>query len=168
MPELGCANFYLHEQAGQTQGGRGVITEKVVVRWQGEPMELGRRLHWEAQRGGLGRAREKLFLGDGIPRIWNLKKDRWAEARELLDFWQGGQHLWQLGRALNSMDESKATPWVADRLHRLRHGQEQAVLTEIAALKATRSQVGKTVKKEKNYFANQSERMEGDIEPENF
>src|SRR5437867_7169482 len=29
--------FYLHEQAGRTEGGRGVIADKTVVRWQGEP-----------------------------------------------------------------------------------------------------------------------------------
>jgi len=55
--------FYLHEQAGQTEGQRGMITEKTLVRCLGQPMELGQRLHWEAVRGGLGRARDKLVLG---------------------------------------------------------------------------------------------------------
>lgn len=78
--------FYLHEQAARTEGGRGLIAEKVVVRCLGQPMELGQRLHWEAVRGGLGRAKDKLVLGDGIAWIWKLKADRWPEARELLDF----------------------------------------------------------------------------------
>src|SRR5215831_617268 len=47
--------FYRIEQAGRTAGDRGVISEKVLVRWQGPPLELGRRLHWEALRAGLGR-----------------------------------------------------------------------------------------------------------------
>ena len=55
--ELKTGVYYLHEQSAQTQGGRGLLTDKVVVSWQGEPGELGRRLHWEALRGGLGRAR---------------------------------------------------------------------------------------------------------------
>src|SRR2546426_4461186 len=114
--------FYLHEQAGRTEGGRGVIVDKTVVRSQGDSMELGRRLHWEAVRAGLGRAREKLVLGDGVAWIWNLKANRWPDSRELLDFWHGGQHLWALGRACNAMDEAKAKPWVEKRLHRLRHG----------------------------------------------
>ncbi len=151
--------FYLHEQAGQTEGGRGVIADKTVVRWQGEPVELGRRLHWEALRGGLGRAKAKLVLGDGMPWIWNLAADRWPDARKLLDFWHGGQHLWELGRARHGADESKTKPWVEPRLHRLRHGQEQAVLKEIAALKAPRGQGGKAVRKQQNYFAGQAGRM---------
>ena len=151
--------FYLHEQAGRTQGGRGVVMDKVRVRTQGDPMDLGRRLHWEAMRGGLGRAKEKLVLGDGIAWIWNLKADRWPDARELLDFWHGGEHLWNLGRACNGRDQAKAKPWVEKRLHGLRHGQEQSVLKEISQLKGSRSQAGKEVTKEKKYFAGHAQRM---------
>jgi hypothetical protein len=151
--------FYLHEQAGRTEAGRGVIADKTVVRCQGDSVELGQRLHWEAVRGGLGRAKETLVLGDGVAWIWNLKAKRWPEAGELLDFWHGGQHLWGLGRACNAMDEAKTKPWVEKRLHRLRHGQEQKVLKEISTLKASRSQAGKLVQKEKNYFAGQAQRM---------
>ena len=100
--EIANGVFYLHEQAARTEAGRGVITDKVVVRSQGDPTDLGQRLHWEALRGGLARAKEKLGLGDGMAWIWNLKANRWPEARELLDFWQGGQHLWNWGRNCRS------------------------------------------------------------------
>ena len=151
--------FYLQEQAGRTEGGRGVIADKTVVRSQGDSTDLGRRLHWEALRGGLGRAQDKLLLGDGIPWIWNLKANRWPDARELLDFWHAGQHLWSLGRACNDLDEAKAKPWVEQRLHRLRHGRERRVLKEISTLKAPRGQAGEMVQKEKNYFAGHARRM---------
>jgi hypothetical protein len=151
--------FYLHEQAGRTEGGRAMIADKTVVRSQGDSLDLGQRLHWEAVRGGLARAKDKLVLGDGMAWIWKLKANRWADARELLDFWHGGQHLWSLGRAHNGMDEDETKPWVEKRLHRLRHGREQRVLKEISALKMARSQNGKIVEKEKNYFAGQAERM---------
>jgi len=54
--ELKTGIFYLHEQAGRTEGGRGIICDKRVVRWLGEPLEFGRRLNWEALRGGIARA----------------------------------------------------------------------------------------------------------------
>jgi hypothetical protein len=151
--------FYLHEQAGRTQGDRGVIADKIVVRSLGDSVDLGRRLHWEALRGGLGRAKEKLVLGDGTAWIWNLKANRWPEARELLDFWHGGQHLWSLGRAAHGMDEAKAKPWVEKQLHRMRHGGEQRVLNEIGALPVSRRQTGEIVRKEKNYFSGQAQRL---------
>src|SRR5262249_17109936 len=34
--------YYRQEHAGKTDGGRGVISDKVVVGWQGEPLEFGR------------------------------------------------------------------------------------------------------------------------------
>jgi len=108
--EVKVGVFYLQEQAGRTEGGRGVLTEKAVVCWQGEPTELGRRLHWEATRRGVGRAKWILVVGDGAPWIWNVAADRWADAQELLDFYHASEHLWELGRALYGEDQAKG--WV--------------------------------------------------------
>lgn len=155
--ELKTGVFYLQEQAGRTAGGRGVLAEKVVVCWQGEGAELGRRLHWEALRRGLPRAEWILVVADGAPWIWNVVADRWAEAEELLDFWHASEHLWELGRALYGEQEAKE--WVESRLHELRHGQEEQFLAKIARLKACGGKVGKTIKEQKNYFANQAKRM---------
>jgi hypothetical protein len=156
--ELKTGVFYLHEQAGQSAGGRGVIARKTMVRWQGEPVELGRRLGWEALRGGLARAKEVLALADGGVWIWNLVEDRWRGARKLLDFYHGSEHLWELGRAC-CRNEAHAKLWVEQRLHQLRHGQEQEVLQQIACLKPRRGQVGQTVRQQQNYFAGQAGRM---------
>ena len=155
--EVKVGVFYLHEQAGRTEGDRGIITEKVVVCWQGEPAELGQRLHWEALRRGLGRAQWLLVVGDGAPWIWNVAADRWANAQELLDFYHASEHLWELGRAL--LGEDQAKEWVERRLHELRHGQEEKFLAQLAQLKGLRGQRGEIVREQKNYFANQAERM---------
>ena len=155
--EVKVGLFYLQEQAAQTAGGRGVLSEKVVVCWQGAPGELGRRLHWEAQRRGLGRAKWILVVGDGAPWIWNVAADRWATAEEVLDFYHASEHLWELGRAL--FDEAAARAWAERRLHELRHGQEETFLARVAELKVPRGSKGSTVKEQKNYFARQAERL---------
>jgi hypothetical protein len=156
--DLKTGVFYLQEQASQTETGRGVLADKVVVSWQGESAEIGRRLHWEALRGGLARAEEVLVVGDGAPWIWNLAHDRWAGATELLDFYHASQHLWELGRALTGSD-LKAGSWVQPRRHGLRHGKQKSVLREIAALKVARTEAGQIVQREKNYFASHAGRM---------
>ena len=46
--ELKTGIFYLHEQAARTEAGRGVIVDKRLVRWQGEPLELGRWWYQDA------------------------------------------------------------------------------------------------------------------------
>ena len=155
--EIKTGVFYLHEQAARTPGGRGVLTDKVIVSWQGEPVELGRRLNWEALRRGLGRARHTLVLSDGSAWIWNLKEQRWKEALELLDFYHGSEHLWELGRGLRGDEQAKA--WVEPRLHQLRHGREEQVLQEIADLKELKGPVGEILSKQQGYFAGQAQRM---------
>jgi hypothetical protein len=156
--EIKTGVFYRHEQLAHTESGRGLLSEKVVVRWQGEPLEFGRRLGWEALRGGLGRAQATLALSDGGKWIWNMVADRWSHATQLLDFFHGSEHLWNLGRACWGA-EGAARTWVEARLHQLRHGQEAAVLKEIAGLKVPRGAAGEVVRKEKNYFAGQRSRM---------
>jgi hypothetical protein len=155
--EMKTGVFYLQEQASRSDGGRGLLSEKVIVSWQGEPGELGRRLHWEGQRRGLGRAQQTLVLGDGAPWIWKLKEDRWASAHGLLDFYHASQHLWELGRALKG--EAEAAGWVEPRRHQLRHGQEKEVLAQIGRLQRPCGEAGHVVAREQAYFAGHAGRM---------
>jgi hypothetical protein len=155
--EIKTGVFYLQEQAARMEGGRGVLSEKVVVCWQGEGAEVGRRLHWEALRRGLGRAEWILVVGDGAPWIWNVAADRWADAEEVLDFYHASEHLWELGRAL--YPEKRVQEWVETRLHELRHGEEEKFLAKIKRLEPRRGKAGKTIREQKNYFANQAQRI---------
>ena len=157
--EMKTGVYYRQDQASENPNGRGVLAEKVVVSWQGSAVELGQRLHHEALRRGLGRARQIEAVGDGAPWIWNLVDARWAHAVQVLDFYHASQHLWELGRALHPKKEKPAALWVEERLHRLRHGEEQGVLQEIATLTAGRGERGKIVRREQNYFASQAGRM---------
>ena len=156
--EIKTGVFYRHDQSTQSQGGRGLISDKVVVRWQGEPLELGRRLGWEALRGGLGRAKETLALADGGKWIWNLVKDRWPHARQLLDFYHANEHLGELARA-SFPDAATAQTWLCKRLHQLRHGQEKKVLRDIARLPVPPGEAGEIVRKQQAYFMSQGRRM---------
>jgi len=155
--ELKTGVFYLQEHASR-KNRRGLLSQKVVVSWQGQPLELGQRLHREACLKGLGLAREKLVVSDGAPWIWNLAQDRWRGAVELLDFYHASQHLWDLGEAVAGSREG-ARPWVEKKLHQLRHGRQAEALRQIAALKAKRGERAKVIRREKNYFAEHAGRM---------
>jgi hypothetical protein len=157
--ELKTGVAYRHEQAGTTASGRGLLLDKRVVSWQGEPLELGRRLHAEAMRHGLGRSRDVLVVADGAPWIWNVAADRWPGATELLDFYHASQHLWELGRALHPGDETRAAAWVEPRRHRLRHGKPSVLLRELAALRPPRGERGAVVRREQQYFAGHAARL---------
>lgn len=156
--EIKTGVFYLQEQLARSDKGRGTISDKVLVRWRGDPVEFGRRLAWEALRGGLGRAKETLALADGGKWIWHLVEDRWPHARQLLDFYHGSEHLNALAQAYCG-SEASAKIWRDKRVHQLRYGQEKAVLAEIQAMKVPRGERGEIVRKAQTYFAGQSQRM---------
>ena len=155
--ELKTGVFYLQEQAVH-KNGRGLLSDKVVVSWQGEPLELGQRLHQAACEHGLGRAQAKLLVSDGAPWIWNVAQDRWPGAVEVLDFYHGSQHVWDLGEAWNG-ERQAARPWVEKQLHQLRHGRHKAALKTIAGLNAGRGPAGERIRREQNYFAGHAARM---------
>lgn len=150
--------IYRHDQAGASASGRGVLADKAVVSWQGEPLEFGRRVHWEACGRGLGRARQVLVVADGASWIWNLVADRWSKATQVLDFYHASEHLWAMGKALYG--EAGAAAWVEPRLHRLRHGPAAAVVKELGSERAPRGERGEVVRREAKYFATQEKRME--------
>jgi hypothetical protein len=157
--EIKTGVFYLSEQASVSQSGRGLLSEKVIVSWQGPAVELGERLHHEALRRGLGRARALEAVGDGAEWIWHLVEARWPGAVQVLDFYHASQHLWELARGLHGADELKVAAWVQKRRHQLRHGQEKKVLRAIARLQPPRGERGKIVRREQQYFASQSGRL---------
>jgi len=85
-----------------------VLSEKVVVCWQGEGIELGTTTALGGTAAGVGAGAVDFGAGDGAAWIWNVAADRWADAQELLDFYHASEHLWELGRALYPRPRSKS------------------------------------------------------------
>lgn len=139
--ELKLAVFYRDEQSGQTAGGRGLLSDKRIVSWRGEAGELGRRLHWEAQADGLGRAVRVRSVNDGAPWIWHLVGDRWPQAEPVLDFYHGSQHLHTPGTALHG------------------EGTAAKLLRELGGRAPPAGEAGAVVRREQNYLAHHAARM---------
>ena len=157
--ELKLGVCYRHEQSAQTAGGRGLLSGKRIVSWRGEAMELGRRLHWQAQAEGLGRAVRMRCVNDGAAWIWDLVEDRWARAEQVLDFYHASQHLHALGAALHGSDDAAAAAWVKPRRSRLRHGNAAKLLEQLAAVERPAGTMGEVVRREQNYLAEHARRM---------
>lgn len=143
----------------QDQNAEGQLTEKVSVGWQGPAVELGERLHWEARRAGLSRARQTLAVGDGAPWIWHLVQARWKDAHQLLDFYHASEHLHTLAEALYPRATSQRQQWVDRQCHDLRHGKEQNVLQRIGRLRASQGGAGEALRREQGYFESHRQRM---------
>lgn len=143
----------------QDQNAAGQLSEKVSISWQGQAVTLGERLHWQAMRQGLGRARQTLAVCDGAPWPWHLIEQRWKQAHQLLDFYHASQHLHALAEALYAEDQPARARWVERQCHDLRHGQEKKVLKRISQLPRCPGAAGEIIRREKNYFQTHRQRM---------
>jgi hypothetical protein len=143
----------------QDQNAEGALLEKVSIGWQGEPVELGERLNWEACRHGLGRARQSLAVADGAPWIWHLIEQRWKDAHQVLDFYHASQHLHTLAEALHPTDQAVRQRWVDQQCHDLRHGEEKKLLKRIGRLPEGATPAAEVIRREKNYFQSHSQRL---------
>ena len=120
---------FLLEDRVATESGRRILIDKTVVVATSDTdvVDLGAMVQAEAMRMGLVRAREVLVMADGAIWIWNLVKDRFAQATKTLDFYHASEHLSALAHHLYC-DKEKATAWVTSLLHELRHTPEHRVI----------------------------------------
>ena len=143
----------------QDQNAAGRLIEKLTVSWQGEAVELGERLHWQALRQGLGRARQTLAVCDGAPWPWHLIEQRWKHAHQVLDFYHASQHVHALGEALYPADEGARKAWIDRQCHDLRHGKDKSVWQRLSQLRPARGPAAETIRREKGYFQSHQHRM---------
>lgn len=160
--EMKTAIVFRLDQRVQTGSQRPAILEKAYVAWRGEPHEFGRRLYAQALRCGLNQAQKVYIVSDGAAWIWNLARDRFPGASEVLDFYHASQHLWAVAQAIYP-DENRARRWVEPLLHQLRHGGAEKVLGRLDWLARQRSrfpgEVGEAITSERKYFARHRERL---------
>ena len=148
-------------QRTQTAGGRPMILSRGYAMTRTGMDGLKQQLWAEAMRRGLGQAKEVLVIADGAIWIWNLVKDRFAEARQRVDFYHVSQHLWAVAHARHPDDESAARAWVEPLLAKLKEDNSCAVITEVEQLRERLEGAARErVEKELNYLQANRDRMD--------
>lgn len=148
-------------QRTETAGGRPIILSRGYAMTRGGVDALKEQLWAEAMRHGLGRANEVLIVADGAVWIWNLAGDRFAGARQRVDFYHVSQHLWALAHSLHPDDEVAAQAWVQPMLDKLKQDSSCQVITELEQLRQRlESPVRQQVEKEINYLQTHRDRMD--------
>ncbi len=148
-------------QRTQTEGGRSTLLSRGYAMTRGGVDALKEQLWAEAMRRGLGRANEVLVVADGAVWIWNLAGDRFAGARQRVDFYHVSQHLWAVAHTLHPDDEAAAKAWVEPMLAKLKEDASCQVITELEQLQQRlEGSARQQVEKEVNYLQTHRERMD--------
>jgi hypothetical protein len=120
---------------------------------------FGERMHGEAVRRGLGRARKVGVIGDGAKWIWELAALHFSGAVEIVDLYHARQHLHQLcGMVKPRVGESGAGLELRWRTA-LDEGKVEKILTEAEARLPRSGARRKTAKTELGYFRTNAARM---------
>jgi len=110
------------------------LEQRRLVALLGDINAFSRRLWLEALRQGISSSPQVVWLSDGARGFWGLFDRRFAlYAYGVLDFYHASQNLWRGVKVWLDGRTRQARAWFDDARHRLRHGDENAVLEDIAA-----------------------------------
>lgn len=100
-------------------------------------------------------------LGDGAVWIWHLADDHFGDARiEVVDWFHGSEHLWDLAKALHGEGSAAATAWAEHARHRLwRHGPAP-LLAHLRETTAPTPESAEALRIERGSFTSNAARMD--------
>jgi len=109
------------------------LAQRRLVAVLGGSEALKARLGLEAVRQGILHAPRVVWLSDGARGLWHLFEERFAgHATGILDFYHAAHNLWKGAAAWLDGRTTPARRWFGWARHRLRHGQPDGVLADLA------------------------------------
>jgi hypothetical protein len=119
----------------RTRTGKVVarLYHRRLVAVLGDIEALRPRLWLAAIRQGIRSAPQVVWLSDGARGLWRLFEERLcAYATGILDFYHAAQNLWKAAAAWLDGRTTQARRWFGWARHRLRHGNPDGVLADLA------------------------------------
>ena len=122
--------------------------------------QFGKRLYVEAWKRGWSRAEKKVVMGDGAEWIWNLAKEHFPGAIQIVDLFHARQHVWDLARLLYPNDSKRRNAWIG--LHQKRwldKGKIAKLVASLHTIQTADADLAKKIRNEADYFATNAARM---------
>ena len=122
--------------------------------------QFGKRLYVEAWKRGWPRAEKKVVIGDGAEWIWNIAKDHFPGAIQIVDLFHARQHLWELARLLFPNDTKRRNQWIG--LHQKRwldKGKIAKLVASLRSIPTSDPELARKIRNEADYFATNAARM---------
>jgi hypothetical protein len=109
------------------------LAQRRLVAVLGDIEALKPRLWLEALRQGIRSAPQVVWLSDGGRGLWRLFDECFAGAATgIVDFYHAAQNLWKSAAAWLDGRTTQARQWFTWARHRLRHGNPDGVLADLA------------------------------------
>ncbi len=122
--------------------------------------QFGKRLYVEAWKRGWSRAEKKVVIGDGAEWIWNLAREDFPGAIQIVDLFHARQHLWDLARLLHPHDAKRRNAWIGFHQKRwLDQGKIARLVASLRLIQTPDPNLAKKLRNEIDYFATNAARM---------
>jgi len=122
--------------------------------------QFGKRLYVEAWKRGWSRAQKKVVPGDGAEWIWNLAKEHFPGAIEIVDLFHARQHLWDLARLLHPNDTKRRNAWIGlHQKHWLDKGKIAKLVASLRSIQIPDIDLAIKIRNQADYFAANATRM---------
>jgi hypothetical protein len=109
------------------------LTQRRLVGVLGNIDELSKRLTLEAHKQLITKSSTVVWLSDGARGLWRLfTQDFSYLAIGILDFYHAAQNLWKATSVWLDSESLEAKVWFNAARHKLRHGEHNQVLADIA------------------------------------
>jgi hypothetical protein len=121
---------------------------------------FGKRIYVEAWKRGWSRAETKVVIGDGAEWIWNLAKEHFPGAIQIVDLFHARQHLWDLARLLYPRDTKRRNAWIG--LHQKRwldKGKIAKLVASLHSMQTADADLARKIGNEADYFTTNAARM---------
>ena len=103
--------------------------------------------------------RRRWCWGDGAEWIWNLARQHFPGAIQIVDLFHARQHLWDLVRKLYPNDEREQKRWIRVQKNRLDKGNIEKLVLELQSIQTSNPDVAEKLRTETEYFQTNAERM---------
>jgi hypothetical protein len=126
----------------------------------GNAEQFGKRLYVEAWKRGWSHAEKKVVIGDGAEWIWNIAREHFPGAIQIVDLYHARQHLWGLARLLYPNETKRQNAWIG--LHQKRwldKGNIAKLVTSLHQIQTPDSDLAQKIRNEADYFAHNATRM---------
>jgi hypothetical protein len=100
-------------------------------------------------------------IGDGAEWIWNIAKDHFPGAVQIVDLFHARQHLWDLARLLYPTDIKRRNPRIGIHQKRwLDKGKISKLVASLHSIETLDVDLAKKIRNEADYFAANAARMD--------
>ncbi len=162
--KVGC--IYRDYPQPVSGGTPSVRTESIrYVAGRQNAVAFGKELYALATNSGIYRedidTQEVVFIGDGAAWIWNLCKEYFLNAVEIVDYPHAVSHLYQVAKLVFGETETEAiVVWVKETEPLLYDGNITEVASNIRALATQHPEVSESLEREARYFEKHAKRMQ--------